>query len=324
MGVEARIVLHAPSETAAMEAAEAAFARIETLDAVLSDWTARSAASHVSAHAGEGPIAAPPELVDVLAQSLDVARKTEGAFDPTVGPLVALWRRARTLGRMPDPAEIAHARALVGFELVVVDRDAGTVELLRAGMQLDFGAIGKGYACQRAIETLAEKGIASALVQMGGDVVCSDAPPGERGWSIALPATGGTGSERIVLANRALSTSGDTEQHIEIEGVRRSHVIDPRAIAAEPSPKEPTSMPDAPSSMHTPPTSDPKAPTPVPRAHALGLESRCLAIVVGPDGALTDALSTAACVLGAASAPALFARRFPGFEVRFEEVREEL
>jgi thiamine biosynthesis lipoprotein len=121
MGVEARILLHAPAQPDAQAAAEAAFAVIESLDEMLSDWTAVSAASHLSAHAGEGPVAVSPELFEVVEKSLDLSRRTQGAFDPTVGPLVALWRRARTLGRMPDPAEILRARERVGADLVCVE-----------------------------------------------------------------------------------------------------------------------------------------------------------------------------------------------------------
>jgi thiamine biosynthesis lipoprotein len=286
MGVEARIVLHARSEADARAAAESAFATIGRLDEVLSDWTETSAASHLCAHAGEGPIEVPAELFDVIEQSLDIARRTDGAFDPTVGPLVALWRRARALGRMPDPAEIEHARALVGADLVRLDPTARTVELARAGMRLDFGAIGKGFACQRAIETLGREGVASALVQMGGDLVCSDPPPGTDGWSVDLPALSAAGAqagaraERVLLAHAALSVSGDAEQRLEIGGIRRSHVIDPHS--------------------------------------GLGLTSGSLSIVVAPDGATSDALATAAGVLGPERGIAVIAR-FAGCEGRMEE-----
>ena len=277
MGVEARIVLHAPSEPDARAAAEAAFDTIARLDLVLSDWTATSAVSHLCAHAGQGAVAVPHELFEVLETSLELSRATEGAFDPTVGPLVALWRRARTLGRMPDPAEIERARERVGVHLVVLDREGRTVELARAGMQLDFGAIGKGLACQRAVETLAAQGIQSGLVQMGGDIVCSDPPPGARGWSVEVGE--GAPRERILLAHHALSISGDAEQHLVIDGMRRSHVLDPRAD--------------------------------------LGLEQGVRAIVVAPDGATADALATAAGVLGPERGVTLIAR-MRGCEARIE------
>ncbi len=290
MGVEARIVLYARSQAVADAAAEAAFATIQRLDETLSDWTETSGASQLAAHAGQGPIEVDPELFDVLVQSLELARFTHGAFDPTVGPLVALWRRARALGHLPDPAEIARARARVGVDAVILDAAARTAELLQAGMQLDFGAIGKGFACQRAIETLAHAGIDSALVQMGGDLVCSNAPPGTAGWSVDLPRSTSDPAhtdpntqprvERVLLAHEALSVSGDSEQWIEIEGVRRSHVIDPRS--------------------------------------GLGLTTRCTSIVVAPDGAVSDALATACGVLGAEEGVALISHRF-GCEARVEE-----
>ena len=302
MGVEARIVLYAGSQEDADVAAEAAFATIQRLDEVLSDWTETSEASQLAAHAGEGPIEVGPELFGVLEQSLEIARFTHGAFDPTVGPLTALWRRARALGRMPDPAEIARAHALVSIDAVILDPSSRTVELTHRGMQLDFGAIGKGFACQRAIETLAREGISSALVQMGGDLVCSGAPPGTEGWSVDLPGseadpdrtlradphmqdgetrpTDRVNTARMLLVHQALAISGDAAQWIEIDGVRRSHVIDPRS--------------------------------------GLGLTTHSTSIVVAPDGAVSDALATACGVLGAKEGVASIAQR-PDCEARIEE-----
>lgn len=290
MGVEARIVLYARSRADADEAADAAYAVIAGLEDALSDWTATSDASHLAEHAGEGPVEVPPELFDVLEQSLELSRSTGGAFDPTIGPLVALWRRARAIGRTPDPAEIDRARSLVGADKVVLDPSKHTVELPLRGMRLDFGAIGKGYACQRAVDSLRQvHGIQSALVQMGGDLVCSRAPPGTRGWSVEVPGPrsdpdrepegGGVRAERLLLAERALSVSGDTEQRLEIAGVRRSHVIDPRS--------------------------------------GFGLTTRAFAVVVAPDGAVADALSTAAGVLGPERAVAVIGHR-PGCEARVD------
>jgi len=124
---------------------------------------------------------------------------------------------------LPSQQEIDEARSRVGWRLMKLDAKERTVELLRPGMQLDLGGIGKGYAGDEAIRTLHERGVRSALFEAGGDIVLSDAPPGKRGWTIERP-----GGQKIELANAAISTSGDTAQYIDIAGRRYSHVVDPK------------------------------------------------------------------------------------------------
>jgi len=222
MGVEARIVLFAASQHAAVAAAESAYARIEELETAFSDWRADSELSRLCERAGGPPVAVSADLFAILRRAHEISAATDGAFDVTVGPLVRLWRAARQSGRSPDAAELARARELVGWQLVEVDAARRTVRLARPGMRLDLGGIGKGWACQAAVELLAARGLTSALVQMGGDVVCGEAPPGSTGWDVDV------GGERLLASQRAVSTSGDTEQHVVIDGVRYSHVIDPR------------------------------------------------------------------------------------------------
>ncbi|MCE9660372.1 MAG: FAD:protein FMN transferase [Burkholderiales bacterium] len=268
MGVEARIVLQAPSVETAAAAADEAFAEIERLEASFSDWRPDSELSQLSERAGSGPVPASADLFAILARAREISAATVGAFDVTVGPLVALWRTARRTRALPDPSELERARALVGWRLVELDAERRTVALAKPGMRLDLGGIGKGYACQRALEVLARLGCARALVQMGGDIVCGAAPRGSEGWEIEV---GGT-IRRV--HDRAVATSGDAEQHVDIDGVRYSHVVDPRT--------------------------------------GLGLTTRVVVTITAEDGATADALAKA-FGLRPESAPELLAR-FPGVE----------
>lgn len=222
MGVEARILLFAGSQDAAVTAAEAAFARIEELEAAFSDWRADSELSRLCDRAGGEPVAVSADLFAILERASQISAATDGAFDVTVGPLVRLWRDSRRSGRLPDEADRAAARALVGWLFVELDAAQHTVRLALPGMRLDLGGIGKGWSCQAALEVLAAHGAPRALVQMGGDVVCGDAPPGRAGWDVDV------GGMSVLVARRAVSTSGDTEQHVVIAGVCYSHVVDPR------------------------------------------------------------------------------------------------
>ncbi len=164
-------------------------------------------------------------------------------------------------GDWPDPVRRQEALVLVGSEKMQLDAAARTVRLERPGMRIDLGAIAKGYAGDEALGVLRGRGVPSALVAVGGDVVAGEAPPGDAGWVVRA------GPERLLLRNAAVSTSGDSEQWIERDGLRYSHILDPRT--------------------------------------GIGLTGGRRATVVAPDGITADSLATAACVLGPAGGVAL-------------------
>ena len=222
MGVQARIVLWTDDPARAERAAQAAYARLAEVEQALSDWLVDGELAQLEARAGGEPVAVSADLGACLERSLELARATAGAFDPTLGPLTRLWREARASGVVPDAEAIDGARARTGWQRVALDPVARTVRLER-GMQLDFGAIGKGFGADRALETLREHGIERALVGLAGDHALGAPPPGERGWSLQV------GSERkLTLAYCGVSASGDAQQFLVVDGVRFSHVLDPR------------------------------------------------------------------------------------------------
>lgn len=263
MGVRARIVLYAKDEPSAKTAVRAAYDRIAALEEIMSDYRPTSELSRLSASAGGPPVRVSPELGFVLSKCQELARRSDGAFDCTIGPIVKLWRAARKSGQLPCQTDLAEARKLVGWRKlhVAVDGAAskgGQAKLDIPGMRLDLGGIAKGYACDEAIRTLKQHGISSALVEMGGDIVVSNAPPGTKGWRIEI--ANAPGHKTLSLANCAVSSSGDTEQYVEIGGVRYSHIVDPRT--------------------------------------GVGLTSRIAVTVIAPNGVTSDGLSTAINVLG--------------------------
>jgi thiamine biosynthesis lipoprotein len=229
MGVDARLVVYAADRPAAERACAAAFERIAALDSIMSDYRRDSELMRLCARAGEPPVHVSPDLFIVLRRAEQVSRQSDGAFDVTVGPLVALWRQARKTGVLPEPAAVARARRLVGWRKLHLNEPARTAHLTVPGMKLDLGGIGKGYAGDVAQRVLQRCGIDRALVEMGGDIVVSGAPPETDGWTIRVPNAGIEGkSADLHLANCAVSTSGDTEQFVVIGGRRYSHIIDPR------------------------------------------------------------------------------------------------
>ena len=223
MGQDARIVVYAPDETTAQQACHAAFERIAKLDAIMSDYRKDSELMQLSDKAGGPPVRVSPELFLVLSRAAIVSRLSDGDFDITVGPVVGLWRKARKTGLRPVPSELARARKLVGWRMVVLNEKEQTVQLEKAGMRLDLGGIAKGYAADEAQKVLKGFGIKRAMVDIG-DIVLSDAPVGSKGWKIEVPDSK---KPEMLLSNCALSSSGDTEQYVVIDGVRYSHVVNP-------------------------------------------------------------------------------------------------
>ena len=236
MGTLVRIKLYAGGADQAKAAFRAAFARIAELDAALSDYRPESELNRVCRTAIGTPVAAGADLFRVLAASRKLADDTDGAFDVTLGPVIRLWRQARRDQRLPDAAALHQAAARCGYRKLHLDAARQTVMLDESGMQLDLGGIAKGYAADAALEVLAGLGIRRALVAASGDLAFGDPPPGQRGWKIGLDSP----SCVLELANAAVSTSGDEEQHLDVAGDaggrRYSHIIDPVTSMALASP----------------------------------------------------------------------------------------
>jgi thiamine biosynthesis lipoprotein len=229
MGTRFRIVLYAADEATARRASQAAFRRAAELNGIMSDYQPTSELMRLCAKAGGPPVPVSPDLFAVLDRSLDIARRTDGAFDVTVGPVVRLWRRARRTREMPAADQLAAARALVGYQMVTLDPKARTVRLAKPGMQLDVGGIAKGYAAEALQVVLKEHGVTRALVAAGGDIAVSGPPPDAPGWTVGVAAAPGepTGGPTLVMHDAGVSTAGDAEQYVEINGKRYAHIIDP-------------------------------------------------------------------------------------------------
>ena len=274
MGTLFRLVVYAPAAEPAESAAGAAWKRVDALEDVMSDYQADSELMRLCDQPPGRPVAVSADLFDVLQKAERVSALSGGAFDVTVGPYVRLWRFARKRRVLPSPGELAAAAEVVGYRKLALDAQARTVTLLVPGMRLDLGGIGKGYAADAALRVLRDYGLPQALVAASGDIALGQAPPGQAGWRISVAEIGGSrvsfttnSASVLVLHDAGISTSGDTEQFIEINGVRYSHVIDP--------------------------------------ATGLGLTNRLQATVVARDATTTDSLDNTLCVLGVARGLAL-------------------
>ena len=275
MGALVRITVYAPGEQAARDAFRAAFDRIRNLDRILSDYRPDSELNQITRAAAGRAVRVSEDLFVVLAASQDLAEATDGAFDITQGPVVRLWREARKTARLPDPAALQDAASRSGFRKLHLDAEHRTATFDMTGMALDVGGIGKGYAASEAIEVLGELGVSSALVAVSGDLAFSEAPPGQRGWRIRVHSseTFSAVPAMLELTNAAVSTSGSSEQHVDIDGRRYSHIVDP--------------------------------------ASGMGLVDDITVTVIAPHGLNADGLDTAVSVLGVDRGLALIESR-PG------------
>jgi thiamine biosynthesis lipoprotein len=264
MGTLFTITVYAPSKPVANTAARAAFKRIEELNGILSDYDPNSELSRLGRTSGPGkPVKVSRELLFVLANALEVSRKSNGAFDVTVGHLTRQWRRARRRKKLPTPETLADALAKTGYRHVRIDPKRRTVELMKTGMRLDLGGIAKGYAGDEAMKVLRKQGLTRALVDGGGDVTIGEPPPGKTGWKIgiaSLKKPDAPPDRFLILKNAAVATSGDAYQFVEIAGRRYSHIVDPKT--------------------------------------GLGLAARSSVTVIAPTGVAADSLASAVTVLG--------------------------
>lgn len=274
MGTQFNLIFHAPDSLTAERANAAVSARMDSLNQIMSDYLDGSEINRLSATSGSGqwiPVSA--ELFDVLQKAQLVARLSHGRFDPTVGPLSLLWRRAVRRSEFPPTSERRRARRAVGYRLMELDSVTRSVKLCRAGMRLDVGGIGQGFAIDEALRVLHRFGIWSALIDLGGDVLAGDAPPGLGGWRVGTGSVETGDTATILLKNAAITTSGDTYRFLNHRGRRYSHVMNPRS--------------------------------------GLGLRHFVRATVLAPDGWRADALTKVFSVAGLRKSRRLLAR-FPG------------
>lgn len=286
MGVPWTIAVYASTAEQARTAITAAFAEIARLEGVLSDYEPTSELSRLSAAAPtQAPVAVGTDLWGVLSAAVAWRDRSGGAFDPTVGPLTTLWRQARRSGVMPRADKRAAALQAVGAEALVLDDERKTAVLTKPAMRLDLGGIGMGYAIDRGMQVLAAQGIAAAMIDASGDIAVSGPPPGLAAWTIEVAALGtgddGGGSLTLELLHAAVTTSGDAFQAVEIEGVRYSHIVDPRT--------------------------------------GLGVPGPAAVTVIAADCTTADAVATAASVLGPEAGLA-FVESVPGAAARFVTV----
>lgn len=262
------------------EAAQAVFNEISRLNRIFSDYEPTSELNLLCTQSKPGqPYPINADLFDILQKSQQFAAATHGLFDITLAPCIRLWRRSRRRGELPDAAALSQARERSGWQKLTLDPDKRTATLAQAGMQLDLGGIAKGWTQDAGLKLLRDQfQITCVLLDAAGQVAAGSPPAGRETWHIGLLPSGKEAPVRISLKDANVATSGDHYQFVEINGIRYSHIIDPRT--------------------------------------GLGSTISRQASLIAPTGALADPLTKLLCLMGPAESLPLLTKKWPGLQAR--------
>ena len=227
MGTRCAVELWTEDRTHGEALAATVFAEMRRVDRLMSTYRADSELSQLNDRAADGPVVIGKELFDLIGQSLDYSRLSEGAFDVTYASVGYLYDYRGH--HRPNPQQIAAARPGIDYRHVILLPDHAAIRYTRKGTRVDLGGIAKGYAVDRGIEALRAAGVTRAMVNAGGDTRLIGDRFGKP-WVVGIrdPNDRGKVILRIPLTDTAISTSGDYERYFDEGGVRYHHILDPR------------------------------------------------------------------------------------------------
>lgn len=221
MGTIYSLYVYAHSRAQADANAELVFGEIDRVENLLSNYKESSELSRINREASTSAVTTDPETFRFLQTSLEWSARSNGAFDITVGQLMKVWGFFKAKGSIPTEADLAQVRSEVGWQRVQLDSAQRTVRFLSAGIELDPGGIGKGYAVERAVAIMRREHVPAALLSAGSSTIYAlGAPPGQHGWKICVPALGHADDvlSTVVLRDTSLSTANYSEKHFIRDG----------------------------------------------------------------------------------------------------------
>jgi thiamine biosynthesis lipoprotein len=231
MGTRFDLYLYTSGPERFAELFEASYGEVKRVEKNLSTYDPTSELSRINGRAAQAPVHTDPEVFGLLREAVEFSRRTGGAFDPTVGPLVEAWGFYREQGHLPSDKELAEARAQTGWTKLRLDSTRRTVHFEGGSLKVDLGGSGKGYALDRVAALLRRQGVEAALIGLGTSTFYAlGAPPDAEGWLIRVPSPVSDTATvaHVRLRNEALSTSGSGEQQFTLDGQTYSHLLDPR------------------------------------------------------------------------------------------------
>ena len=231
MGSRFELTAVAENDTIAWDAINKGIVEITRIEKLISSWDANSQTSLINQNAGVKPVRVDKELYDLIFRSKKISKLTNGAFDISFASMDGIWKFDGSMTTMPNSLEISTASQFINWKNIVLDSEANTVFLKKKGMKIGFGAIGKGYAANKAMAKMKKmKGVRGGLVNAGGDLISWGENSHPDAWTIKItnPTDKNKSLGWLNIDDMAVVTSGDYERFFEYNGKRYAHIIDPR------------------------------------------------------------------------------------------------
>lgn len=230
MGSRFEITAVSTNQIKAKHAIKTGIAEIKRIEQLISSWDEHSQTSEIIRNAGIKPVVVNQELFNLIRRSKKISDLTHGAFDISYASMDKVWKFDGSINSLPNPADIAASVSKINYKNIILDKDKTSVFLKNKGMKIGFGAIGKGYAANKALELMSKMNLDGALVNASGDLISWGKDEGGKNWRIGIanPKEKNHIFSWLNIDETAVVTSGNYEKFIMIDGKRYSHIIDPR------------------------------------------------------------------------------------------------
>jgi thiamine biosynthesis lipoprotein len=229
MGSDFEITVVAKTQLEADKQIAIAIGEISRIEALISSWKPTSETSNINKNAGASPVQVSEELFSLIQRALQISNLTDGAFDISYASMDKLWKYDGSMAQMPSKEAIKKSVAKVGYKDIVVDPQNSTVFLKNKGMKIGFGAIGKGYAADKAKKLLISNGVSGGIINASGDINSWGSKPSGSSWQVAITNPLNKNKAFAMLPIKdAVVTSGNYEKYVTFNSRRYSHIIDPR------------------------------------------------------------------------------------------------
>ena len=230
MGSRFDITVVASNEKEGNKYIDSAIFEIARIEKLISSWDVNSETSLINKLSGIQPIKVDKELFDLIERSIAISTLTNGAFDISYASMDRIWKYDGSMREMPSEEKISNSIKKVGYKNIIIDKEAQTVFLKLKGMKIGFGAIGKGYAADKAKALLIEKGAKAGIINASGDLNAWGKQANGKDWMVAItnPLNKNKVFSWLPINDSAIVTSGNYEKFVSFNGIRYSHIIDPR------------------------------------------------------------------------------------------------
>ncbi len=230
MGSRFDITVVANNEVEGNHFIDIAVNEISRIEKLISSWDANSQTSEINRNAGLKPVVVDEELFQLIQRCIKISKLTNGAFDISYASMDKVWHFDGSMTEMPSEEAIKNSVSKVGYQNIILDEANHTVFLKLEGMKIGFGAIGKGYAADKAKALLQNKGVESGIVNASGDLDAWGTQPDGKDWMVAIvnPLNKDKVFSWMPVHNSAVVTSGNYEKYVKFNNVLYSHIIDPR------------------------------------------------------------------------------------------------